>query len=167
VTHAWSLALIALASNADSLVPMISLKRWISRLRSCVSDILVVPTNARDLTLELHAIMRSHPLSTKPHRVIHPRPRNLTHWHKIYAIDCTNIPTPPGAAACRCPGGSWPRLSQLARLRFRLLQPEVHVHFTVHRRGSGEVFAGLLPTAGALIQLAKAEVTVGGDAPAR
>jgi len=65
------------------------------------------------------------------------------------------------------PGGSWPRQSQLARLRFRLLQPEVHVHFAVHRRGSGEMFAGLLPTAGALIQLAKAEVTVGGDAPAR
>jgi hypothetical protein len=82
VTHAWSLALIDFAFNADSLAPMISLKRWISRSRSCVSDIPVVPRNARDPTLEPHAIMRSPYRSANPHRAVYPRSRNLTHWHK-------------------------------------------------------------------------------------
>jgi hypothetical protein len=59
VTHARSPAPIAFAFKADSLAPMISLKRWISRSRSCVSDIPVIPRNARDPTLEPHANMRS------------------------------------------------------------------------------------------------------------
>jgi hypothetical protein len=48
---------------------MISLKRWISRSRSCFSDIPTVPTNARDPTLEPYAIMRSLPRSTKQSNV--------------------------------------------------------------------------------------------------
>ena len=35
----------------------------------------------------------------------------------------------------------------LHRLRFRLLQPEPHVHPAVHRRGGGEMLASLVPFA--------------------
>ena len=74
--HPWSLALIAFAFKADSLAPMISLKRWISRSRSCFSDLSAVPKNAQDPTLEPHAIMRPLAWSTKPHRAACPSSRD-------------------------------------------------------------------------------------------
>jgi hypothetical protein len=39
----------------------------------------------------------------------------------------------------------------------------VHVHFTVHRRSSVDVFAGLLPPACALMQFAEAKVAIGDE----
>ena len=46
-------------------------------------------------------------------------------------------------------------LSQLARFRLHLLQPETHVHLTVHRRCGGDVLSGLLSDADTLKQLAE------------
>ena len=50
-------------------------------------------------------------------------------------------------------------------LCLRLLQIEAHVHLAVHARGSGQVLASLLRFAGALVQLAEAEMAVGDDGP--
>jgi hypothetical protein len=90
VSHAWSLTLIAFAFNADSLAPMISLKRWISRSRSGVSDISAVPRNARDFTLDPHAIMRSLHRSTKPHRAVYSSASQPDSLARTSAIDCTS-----------------------------------------------------------------------------
>ena len=51
-------------------------------------------------------------------------------------------------------------LTQLAQLRFRLLQPVGHVHFAVHRRRDNEVLPSLRVIARAPMELAKAEVAV-------
>src|SRR6266849_8902295 len=50
-----------------------------------------------------------------------------------------------------------------ARRQLRLLQPEPHVHFAVHRRRGGEVLSGLLALARAPVELAEAEVTMGDE----
>ena len=47
--------------------------------------------------------------------------------------------------------------------RVRLLQVEGHVHLTVQRDCDGQVFTSLLTFAGALIELAKAEVAMKAD----
>src|SRR2546428_240182 len=48
-------------------------------------------------------------------------------------------------------------LRERGYLRLRLLQPEVHVHFAVHRRRGGEVLLGRYTLAGAPVQFAEAE----------
>src|SRR5260370_17574206 len=54
-------------------------------------------------------------------------------------------------------------LSWRCQIGRRLLQPVRHAHLAVHRRRGGEVLVRLLPLAGALIQLAEAEVAVGDE----
>ena len=60
---------------------------------------------------------------------------------------------------CRPP---W-RLGEFLQLSLRLLEPEAHVHLTVHRRGGGEVLPRLLALARARSQLPEAEVAVGDE----
>src|SRR3974377_1270775 len=52
-------------------------------------------------------------------------------------------------------------LTQLTNLRFRLMQPELHMHFLVHRHRHGEVFLSLVAIACTAIELAETEVAVG------
>jgi len=63
------------------------------------------------------------------------------------------------------PGVTWaPSTScQLAHLRFRLLQPESHVHPAVHRGRRAEMLLRLLSVACAPVELGEAEVTVGDE----
>jgi hypothetical protein len=69
VSHARSASPIAFAFNADSLAPMISLKRRISRSRFCLSNIPALPTTIRDPTLEPRVTIRSaSPLHQGPPR---------------------------------------------------------------------------------------------------
>src|SRR5262245_66631911 len=56
-----------------------------------------------------------------------------------------------------------PSLSPPTHLRFRLLQPELHVHLSVHRGGGGKVLVGLLAFARAPVQRAEAKVAVGDE----
>src|SRR5262245_33352588 len=74
--------------------------------------------------------------------------------------------TPSGSSCCYAPRLEVPRTScQLACLRFRLLEPERHVHVPVHHGRGDEVFAGLLALARASVELAEAEVAVGDERP--
>src|SRR5262245_8607777 len=52
---------------------------------------------------------------------------------------------------------------KLLQLRLDLLQPEAHVHLAVHRGRACQVLLGLPPVAGAAVEPAQAEVTVGGE----
>src|SRR5215470_4356446 len=64
----------------------------------------------------------------------------------------------------RCDGRGMGTISRrVPRLRFRLLQPEPHVHLAVHRRRGREVLLCLLALARALVELAEAEVAVGDE----
>src|SRR5262245_56596948 len=53
-----------------------------------------------------------------------------------------------------------PKSCEAMQLRFRLLQPEAHVHLAVHRRRCGEVVARLFALARALVERAETEVAV-------
>src|SRR5262245_8290936 len=57
------------------------------------------------------------------------------------------------------------RLAQASSLQFcsRVLQPELHVHLTVHRRRGGQMLLRLLALARAPVELAEAEVAVGDE----
>src|SRR5262245_39295014 len=48
-------------------------------------------------------------------------------------------------------------------LQFYLLQPELHPHLAVHRRGGCQMLPCLRPVPGTLVQLAEPEVAVGGE----
>src|SRR5499433_3836094 len=64
----------------------------------------------------------------------------------------------------RCAGRGMGTISRrVPRLRFRLLQPEPHVHLAVHRRRGREVLARLFALARARAQLPEAEVAVGDE----
>src|SRR6185503_14621164 len=56
-----------------------------------------------------------------------------------------------------------PRSAQRVRFRRRALQPVRHPHLAVHRRRGGEVLLRLFSLAGALVELAEAEVAVGDE----
>jgi hypothetical protein len=136
VTHAWSLALIAIACNADSLVPMISLKRRISRSRSRASDIPAIPKTAQDLTLEprdykLGAAPASpHPTTnrnTSPQSTIYPQ--RIPHL----AIGATCCPI-PWAAASRPFGNNSCILSIYVRTSWGIDQVAVRPISEVHLR---------------------------------
>src|SRR6266404_5100204 len=52
---------------------------------------------------------------------------------------------------------------QLPHLRLRLVQPEAHVHFAVHRRRRRQMLSRLLVLVGLPKELAQMEMTVGGE----
>src|SRR5215470_13437004 len=54
---------------------------------------------------------------------------------------------------------------QLPGLPLRLLQPERHVHLTVHGHAGCEMVMCLLALCGAPIEIGKADVAVGGERP--
>src|SRR5215831_18833591 len=56
-----------------------------------------------------------------------------------------------------------PDFIQRLHLSLSLLQPVRHAHLAVHRRGSGEVLAGLLTLSRAPVEFAEAEVAVGDE----
>ena len=60
---------------------------------------------------------------------------------------------------------SWPHAGQIMVVAapLGLLQPETHVHLAVHRRRGAELLLGLLALAGTPVQLAEAEMAVGGE----
>ena len=64
------------------------------------------------------------------------------------------------ARARLCPRGQF---ISIVHLRLRLLQPVLHAHLAIHRRRGREVLLGLLALARAPVQLAEAEVAVGGE----
>src|SRR5262249_49919814 len=53
------------------------------------------------------------------------------------------------------------RALELAHLAFGLIEPERHVHFSVHRRRNNDVLLSLLALARASVEFAEAEVAVG------
>src|SRR5689334_7875644 len=55
------------------------------------------------------------------------------------------------------------RLAELGRLLLRLLQPVRHPHLAVHRRCGGEVLLRLFQLVRAPVELAEAEMAVGGQ----
>src|SRR5262245_13985545 len=55
-------------------------------------------------------------------------------------------------SGCRCARCRAPILTQLAQLRFRLLQPVRHTHFAVHRHRGRDVLLGLLAIAPTVVK---------------
>jgi hypothetical protein len=108
------------------------------------------------------------PATATPHRQRPPRqsstlPESL---RRRTLLPCAQVRKSPGTFLMpkadvivhwRCA----PILTQLAQLRFRLVKPVGHAHFTVHRHRGGEVIMGLLAIAPAAMQFAVAQVAMG------
>src|SRR6266404_149519 len=86
-------------------------------------------------------------------------PAFLPHLHCPSPVRSTSlVPQETDASRTR----ESPRLAyDTVLFHFGLLQPDAHLHLTVHRLGNGEVLPGLVQSSSAEAQCAESQVVVG------